>query len=143
MTDSNEDSYFDRDRIHIVVTDIANKDSVSAAFKVIKSNIRKVDILNANAGIISQLCLLAESTIEEWYKDFDVNVKGNFNLIKEFLPIAAPKAVGINISAGMAHLKHYAKSLSYHASKLAAIKIFDYLHYKNPDLFVIHIHPGI
>ncbi|KAM0247767.1 hypothetical protein ACHAQJ_009700 [Trichoderma viride] len=43
----------------------------------------------------------------------------------------------------MAHLLHYPKSLSYHASKLAAIKIFDYLHYENPELFVINIHPGI
>lgn len=134
---------FPNTEIYIAATDIANKDSISAAFEIIKSNIGKIDILIANAGIISQWCLLAESTMEEWYKGFDVNVKGNFNLIKEFLPIAAPKAVVINVSAGMAHLKYYPKSLSYHASKLAAINIFDYLHYENPDLFVIHIHPGI
>jgi NAD(P)-dependent dehydrogenase (short-subunit alcohol dehydrogenase family) len=32
---------------------------------------------------------------------------------------------------------------SYHASKLAAAKLFDYVHKENPNLFVLNVHPGV
>ncbi|KAM0247768.1 hypothetical protein ACHAQJ_009701 [Trichoderma viride] len=56
---------FSNVEIYLGVMDIINKYAVTAAFDDIKSNIGKVDILVANAGIMSAWCLLAEATIDE------------------------------------------------------------------------------
>jgi NADP-dependent 3-hydroxy acid dehydrogenase YdfG len=134
---------FPNTKFFIIVTDIVDRNSVNAAFEAIKSNIGTVDILIANAGVMPAWNTIAESDPEEWYRGFDVNVKGNMNLVQAFLPLAAANATVINISAGMAHLQYYPVRSAYHASKLAAIKIFDYLHHENPQLFVLNVHPGV
>jgi NADP-dependent 3-hydroxy acid dehydrogenase YdfG len=134
---------FPNTKFFIIATDIVDRNSVNAAFEAIKSNIGTVDILIANAGVMPAWNTIAESDPEDWYRGFDVNVKGNLNLVQAFLPLAAANATAINISAGMAHIQYYPERSAYHASKLAAIKIFDYLHHENPQLFVLNIHPGV
>lgn len=130
-------------KIFTIITDISLQDSVSAAFQNIKSNVGTVHIFIPNAGLLTTSFSITESNIDDWYKFFDVNVKGNFNLIKSFLTVAAPDAAVLNVSAGMAHLNTYKHSSGYHSSKLAATKIFDYLHAEYPDFFVLNVHPGI
>jgi NAD(P)-dependent dehydrogenase (short-subunit alcohol dehydrogenase family) len=56
--------------------------------------------------------------------------------------VATKGASIISISTVLAHLPHMPGYSSYHTLKLAAAKLFDYVHYENPDLFVLNIHPG-
>lgn len=134
---------FPATKIFTIITDISDQHAVSAAFKDIKSNIGTVHIFIPNAGLLTNPHSITKSNIDDWYKLFDVNVKGNFNLVKSFLTVAAPDAIVLNVSAGMAHFYTYKHSLAYHSSKLAAIKIFDYLHTEYPNFFVLNVHPGI
>jgi NAD(P)-dependent dehydrogenase (short-subunit alcohol dehydrogenase family) len=127
-------------KIFTTITDIAEKDSVTSAFDAIKSNIGTIDILVANAGLLSHG---SPTDLDDWYRHYDVNVKGNFNVVQAFIPVAAPQATVLNVSAGMAHVYHFPNALAYHSSKLAAIKIFDYLHMEHPEFFVLNVHPGI
>jgi NADP-dependent 3-hydroxy acid dehydrogenase YdfG len=63
------------------IADIVDKSSISAAFESIKADIGRVDILIANAGYMPAFLPIAESAFDEWYNGFEVNVKGNFNLV--------------------------------------------------------------
>jgi NAD(P)-dependent dehydrogenase (short-subunit alcohol dehydrogenase family) len=96
----------------------------------------------ANAGYLTEIGPIDKIDSVEWFKGFEVNVKGNLNLINAFMPVATKGASIISISTVLAHLPHMPGHSSYHTSKLAAAKLFDYVHYENPDLFVLNIHPG-
>ncbi len=78
--------------------DIADEESLAKAFQAISSTITaKLDVLIANAGYLPELVPIAMASLNEWFRGFEVNVKGNFNLVKAFLPYAAEKAAVINI----------------------------------------------
>jgi NAD(P)-dependent dehydrogenase (short-subunit alcohol dehydrogenase family) len=102
-----------------------------------------IDVLVANAGFLPQTNSITDSSLEEWYNGFEVNVKGNFNLVRAFVPYAAEDAAVLNITTGVVHLPHMDGSSGYHTSKLAAAKLFDYLHFEHPKFFVLSIHPGV
>lgn len=124
-------------------TDLTSAQSVYQAFADIRSSIGNIDILVANAGYSPPLKTIANSTIEEWSTSFDINVIGNVNLVKAFLPLAAKNASVLHITAGAAHVPHLPGFGAGSTSKLAGAKVFEYLHYENPDLFIVNIHPGL
>lgn len=51
--------------------------AVDSAFKSIKVDLGKIDVLIANVGYLSDMGPLAKSEISEWYSGFEINVKGN------------------------------------------------------------------
>lgn len=130
-------------KVFTYATDLVDRTSVAKAFDAMKTSIRTVDVLIANAGYSPKLASLEDSRHEDWYDAFDINVKGNVNLIKAFLPIASKTASVLNITAGAAHIPYLPGFSAYSTSKLAAAKIFDYLHHEHPDFFVLNIHPGL
>jgi NADP-dependent 3-hydroxy acid dehydrogenase YdfG len=142
-TKSKLEKEFPDTKVYTHVADIADKTAVSKVFGEIKSNIGTLGILIANAGHLSKLGLLEESDVDDWFRSFEVNVKGNLNLVKAFVPLAAKNAAVINISAGLEHLPYAPTTSSYSIPKIAAAKMFDYLHYEHPELFVLTFHPGV
>ncbi|KAJ9608766.1 hypothetical protein H2200_006537 [Cladophialophora chaetospira] len=130
-------------KVLVFTADISDESSLAKAFEGISSTIQaKLDVLIANAGYLPELAPVAKANLTEWYQGFEINVKGNFNLVRAFLPYAAEKAAVINVSTGITHYQAPGYS-GYHASKLAAVKIFDYLHQEHPDFFVLSVHPGV
>lgn len=123
--------------------DITSVTSLSQAFSEIKSRVGTVDILIANAGHSPPRKSIQDSDVEDWSAAFDINVKGNVNLVKYFLPLAGGNAAVLNITAGAVHVPHLPGFGAYATSKLATAKIFEYLHHERPDLFVLNIHPGL
>lgn len=78
--------------------DIADEASLAKAFEKISSTVKaKLDVLICNAGFLPELMPLAKANLAEWYQGFEINVKGNFNLVRTFLPYATEKAAVINI----------------------------------------------
>jgi NAD(P)-dependent dehydrogenase (short-subunit alcohol dehydrogenase family) len=130
-------------KIFTYVADIVDKDSLVSAFPAIKKAVGGVGLLVANAGYLPDIHPIPKSDLADWYNGFEVNVKGNFNLVIAFLPVASKGASLINISTGITHLPQVPGYSGYHTSKLAAAKFFEYVHYENPDLFVLNIHPGV
>ena len=123
--------------------DITERDALEQALSSFAHDFGPIDVLVANAGYAGPLQHIAESSIEEWYASFDINVKGNFNLVHAFLSHAAEDAAVLHISTAIAHLPYMDGFSSYDASKLASAKLFDYVHRENPKLFVLNIHPGV
>ncbi|PMD51005.1 NAD(P)-binding protein [Hyaloscypha bicolor E] len=129
-------------KAYMYVADIAKRDQLDTAFQVIHSVVGAIHVLIANAGYMAAFQSFSETDPEEWWNCFEVNVKGNFNFVTAFLPFAAKDATIINISSGQVNLAVTPGFSAYHASKLAAVNFFQYVHYEHPDFTVISIHPG-
>lgn len=125
------------------VADITDAESLKKPFASEYSRVGPIDILVANAGYLTDHATLAESSSEDFFRGLDVNVKGNFNLIRAFIPYATKNASILNISSGMIHVHSVEGNSGYHTSKLASVKLFDYVHAEHPDFFVLNIQPGV
>lgn len=125
------------------IADIVNKSAIVKAFTTIKSTVGAVHVLVANAAYLPDIKPFTESDPDEWYNGFEVNVKGNLNLITAFIPVAAKGAAILNVSTGITHLSVLPGYSAYHTSKLAAAKFFDYVHHEHPEFFVLNFHPGV
>ncbi len=136
---------FPATRIFSYATDLVDRDAVARTFDAIRASVGGgvVDVLVANAGHSPRLASLEDSSHEDWYAALDVNVRGNLNLVKAFLPVASSTAAVLNVTAGAAHVPFLPGFGAYSTSKLAALKIFGYLHHEHPDFFVLNFHPGL
>jgi NAD(P)-dependent dehydrogenase (short-subunit alcohol dehydrogenase family) len=130
-------------KFHSYVADIVNKSSLEKVFQSIKSAVGAIDILIANAGYMPDILPIAKADPEEWWNGFEINVKGAFNLVSAFVPVAAKNASIINISTGVAHIPYVPGGSGYTISKLAGTRLFDYVAKEYPDFFVLNVHPGV
>ncbi|MZQ86742.1 glucose 1-dehydrogenase [Paenibacillus sp. 5J-6] len=78
--------------------DISNLADLDKLYETIKNEKGHLDILFANAGLGS-LLPLGEITEEQYYKTFDVNVKGTIFTVQKALPLF-PNKVGTIILTG-------------------------------------------
>lgn len=125
------------------VTDIISASALEQALAAHEKVNGKLHILVANAGYMASGRSIVDSDAEDWWTGFEVNVKGNFNLVRAFLPQAVSDAVVLNTNTAAAHAPYFAGMSGYSASKMAGAKVFDYLHYEYPEMFVLNIQPGV
>ncbi len=83
-----------------VCANLADSDSVSEMFHIIKKNFGGVDILINNAGI-SQIKMFSDISEEDWDNMFDINVKSIYSCCRHVLPYMINNKYGkiINISS--------------------------------------------
>jgi len=129
-------------QVTVHIADISDKDPVVKAAKAIGT----WDVLMANAGYLPTPALITENP-EDWWKAFEINVKGSLNLATAFLPTKKVGGTIIGVSTGAAILPpvtpFLAKSSAYSTSKLALARFYEFLAAENPDLNVFVMHPGI
>ena len=139
-TKTDVEKAFDGVTITTFVGDITDQKAMDNAFATIGT----VDIVVNNAGYLSDLASIKDSALDEWWRGFEVNVKGSFIVAQAFLKVASANATIVNVTAGMAHLQEPVPGFSsYAASKLASAKFFQLLQEENPELCIISVHPGI
>lgn len=143
QTRSELEANYEDTKVFHYTTDLVDRNAVTDTFCAIKSSVGAIDVLVANAGFSPKLRSIEESDYDDWDKAFEINVKGNLNLVKAFVPAASQNASVLNVTAGATHLPYLPGFSAYHASKLAAAKIFDYLHHEHPKFFVLNFHPGL
>jgi NAD(P)-dependent dehydrogenase (short-subunit alcohol dehydrogenase family) len=136
-------SSFPNIKVLTFVADITDKTAIDAAFAETKDKLGPIDILISNAGYMSNAALVKDSDVTEWWKAFEINVKGNFLLAQAFLNNMAEKPIIISLTTAGAHIPAIPSLSSYAASKLAAVKLFDYIAAEYPQIRVINVHPGI
>ncbi|KFX96090.1 hypothetical protein O988_05486 [Pseudogymnoascus sp. VKM F-3808] len=133
-------------QILTLVADIVDEKAVNAAFALTKTAFGRIDVLVSNAAYFSTAAPLATAPIDEWWRSFNVNVKGNLHLIQAFL--ANVDTTGefqptiVNVSTGGAHFPAIPTASGYAVSKLAALKLYEYVAAKNPAIRVMNLHPG-
>ena len=102
---------------------LANEKEISGYIKKIKKNLQNIILVNFAA--YKSDGLLANYSVEEWNKTFDINIKANFLLTKHLIPIMISNKWGriIHISSAKG-LKGSPGSSAYSASK-AALNAFN------------------
>jgi len=130
-------------QVTVHVADVADK----AAIKKAADAIGSWDVIVANAGYLPTSDAIATVDSDEWWKGFEINVKGSAILSQAFLPKKKSGGTIIGYSSGAAFLPPSVPNMvgtsSYSASKLAAARVYEYLAAENPDLNVVTIHPGV
>ncbi|KAF1996393.1 NAD(P)-binding protein [Amniculicola lignicola CBS 123094] len=127
-----------------VTLDVTDQKSVEAAAKTVSGAFRgKLDILINNAGYLSPWKPLVESDPVEWWTDFEVNIKGVYLVSRSFIPLvlASPTKIIVNLSSIGAHFTHSGAS-SYQTTKLAVLRLTEFIAVDYPEILAIAVHPG-
>lgn len=138
-------------KIVTVELDVTSEPSVQDAARKVKEEFPYVDILINNAGYLEKRKKIGESDTSEWWKTWEVNVKGPYLVTHYFLPLVllSPKSTSrlvINLSSIAAHLLSPGGS-AYQTSKLAVQRFTEFLDVDhgvdtNDGVLTFGIHPG-
>ncbi len=106
-------------KAEIVVTDLAEEESIKNLVKATDEKFGRLDILVNNAGI-THSAKLQETKTEDWDRCFQINARAPFILCREALPLLkkAEAAYIVNI-ASVVGVKGYPLQSAYTASKHA------------------------
>lgn len=130
--------------IHLDITD---SQSVQAAANQVRETFQRLDVLINNAGFMTPALPITDADESEWWKTFEVNLKGIFLMTKYFTPILNSTPSGfqtmVNINSVAAHNLRVNAS-AYGTSKWAVLKFVEFLMVEQAKqgLLAYSIHPG-
>ncbi len=131
-----------------LAVDATDAASVDAAAKATAAALagRPLDILVNNAGVLEDNHVVHESDPAEWWRTFDINLKGVYLASRAFLPLllegsGARTIVNLTSIGGLLVMKGMS---AYNTSKLAVCRFTEYLaaEYADQQLVAFTIHPG-
>ena len=67
--------------------DVTDEASVNAAARSAKETFGRLDILINNAGYLELFKEIAQSDVSEWWKSWEVNIKGTYLVTRALLPL--------------------------------------------------------
>nr|OQO31978.1 hypothetical protein B0A51_00319 [Rachicladosporium sp. CCFEE 5018] len=124
------------------IADLLKREEVDKALRSILAQIRKIDILVCNAAVLPAIGPLAGYEADEFTTGFSINVLSTFNTVQAFLPLAAPNATIISITAAAAHIAPLPGASAYAVGKAATLKMMDYFAAENPRFHIVSMQPG-
>lgn len=128
-----------------IKVDVTDQKSVESAAADIENQFGRLDILVHNAAILGTPAPIVDSDPEDWWKTWDVNVRGPYLVTRAFLPLmlkGGDKQI-VNVSSVGAHLTVPGFS-SYQTSKLALLRFTEFVvsEYGEKGVLAFCIHPG-
>ncbi|KAF2160313.1 hypothetical protein M409DRAFT_29167 [Zasmidium cellare ATCC 36951] len=132
---------FPKTKVDYYVGDVVNEADVKAA----TAGVGKWDVLVLNAGYLSKREAIAKADFGEWWRGFEVNLKGTFLVLQAFTPTAKEGAAVIGMSSGVVTFSSEMAQTasSYAASKIALNKVMEVFAAEHPQLNVKVFHPGV
>jgi NAD(P)-dependent dehydrogenase (short-subunit alcohol dehydrogenase family) len=156
------------DDVVVAQADIRNTAEVSQAFRTIRiafdgggsGNNRLREVLIHNAACFTSMRSIFKCDVDDWFRSFDRNVKDSLICVKGFLDMKnmdadtllrspsrrssppPPTVVTISIAATQIQSCFFPGFSAYIASKMASIRLLDYLQSEHPDVHVVSIHTG-
>ncbi|KAL8956246.1 MAG: hypothetical protein Q9193_006178 [Seirophora villosa] len=129
------------------VADVADEEAVGKA----AMELTGWDILVLNSGILGHRSPITKTKLADWWRVYETNVKGAVVCIQAFLPMRNPNSSAstsiIGINAAMVQVPAGVGPASggsaYASSKIAQVKILEFLAAENPEVFVASVHPGV
>ncbi|KAJ5190952.1 uncharacterized protein N7498_009937 [Penicillium cinerascens] len=115
------------------------------AIAEIAASTGKWDVMILAAGYVGRPASIRDSSVDDWWKSFETNVKGTMIATKAFLPTANPtRAAVVALTAAVVFPAARLINLSaYISSKLTLIKMMEFLAAENPTVFAAALHPGM
>ncbi|KAJ5266738.1 hypothetical protein N7478_009546 [Penicillium angulare] len=132
--------------VHSLKVDVTSEDSVRAAAETAGDILSgSLDVLINNAGYLEGWKPIAESQPSEWWRTWEVNIKGTYLAAHFFVPLllkSQTKTI-INISSGGAHVMFPGAS-AYQTTKFALCRFTEFMdqEYYQQGLIAISLHPG-
>lgn len=129
-----------------VLFEVANltiPDQAEKAFASIVEQVGIIDILVNNAGAIAPPGPAAIAPLEQLTAVMNANVVTTLNATQSFLKHSGPRPLLVNITAGLVHIRPMPMMGLYTAAKAAQTKLIDFMAAENPQLHVVHLHPGM
>lgn len=135
-------------RVLTYAADIVDADAVTGALSSFAAAVGgKIDILVANAGYMADLASITDADPTDWWRGFEINVRGNFNLCRAFAAHAAPGGVAVHVSSSAVYIPYMPGYSSYRGSKAGATKVFEYfaeeMKERGDGVTVVQVHPGL
>ncbi|KAF2790239.1 NAD(P)-binding protein [Melanomma pulvis-pyrius CBS 109.77] len=121
---------------------IADEVDVKSIFTESVEKFGTVDVVINTAGGMDPNSLIGEVEPAKWWDDFEVHVKGTYNLIHHLIKTTSGKGTFINLVSLSATLLAPGLS-SYSSAKIAAIKLGEYIDLEQPNIRTFSVHPGI
>ncbi|KAF4153025.1 hypothetical protein CNMCM8927_006240 [Aspergillus lentulus] len=125
--------------------DVADEANVAAAAAEVASKFGHLDILINNAGTSERWVPIAESDPADWWGCWEVNVKGVYLVMREFIPLlrkGTEKTI-VNVSSIGALLVRPGAS-AYQTGKFALLRLTEFVmtEYGGEGMLAYAIHPG-
>jgi NAD(P)-dependent dehydrogenase (short-subunit alcohol dehydrogenase family) len=107
----------------------------------------RLDILINNAGYLSDFGGIPDSDPNEWWRDWEVNVKGTYLVTRAFWPFLLKSSLQIIINiASIGAVMTVPHNASYGSAKLATLRFTEFIdqdHGEGKDgMLAIAVHPG-
>lgn len=131
--------------------DVTDAPAMDRVFEKVVCAFGKIYIVISNAGYLNQNLPIAESDLNDYWRCFEVNVKGSIIVAQAFLKskLVWPSTSGsapvlINMTSGIVHLSPATVPTfsAYAASKLAALSFFGFLQAEHPGFRIFNLQPG-
>jgi NAD(P)-dependent dehydrogenase (short-subunit alcohol dehydrogenase family) len=123
--------------------DILDKAALDAAFESTEKDVGKIDVLVANAAYFPAASPAETADVDDWFKGFEVNLKGTLLTFKAFMKHRSKHPIFISLTSGVVHVQPFPGNSSYAASKLGQASLIQYLQAENPDMVIHNMHPGV
>jgi len=125
--------------------DITSAKDVEGLAKRVADKFNAVDLLINNAGFLSTWAPLAETDPDEWWTNWEVNIKGAYLLTRYFIPLVLKSHLKtvLNItSIGAVNLG--AGASGYQTTKFALCRLTEHIaaDYADQGLICVAAHPG-
>ena len=125
--------------------DVANGDSVQQAANEVDKVFGKLDVLVNNAGILGNPKLITESSPDEWWQVFDINLRGPYLIARAFLPLLLKGETKYVVNVASVGALIAGPTLSaYQTAKMALVKFSQFIdvEYASQGIVSFCIHPG-
>jgi NAD(P)-dependent dehydrogenase (short-subunit alcohol dehydrogenase family) len=132
----------------VITLDVTSQPSVKSAFEIVSAELNsRLDILINNAGTLSRFGGIPDTNPDDWWLDFETNVKGTYLVTRTFMPLFKSSSLQtiLNITS-IASLYMPAQGSSYGISKLAILRFTEYMHQDHgpgkDGIVCVAVHPG-
>ncbi|KAK9425785.1 hypothetical protein SUNI508_03146 [Seiridium unicorne] len=126
--------------------DVTSDDSVKAAAETIAREFDgALDVLINNAGYLETWKPVADSDPTDWWKTWDINIKGSYLCSKYFIPLLLKSDLKTNIlTSSFGGLNTYPGASAYQTTKFAVCRLAEFMNveYGDKGLVCFAIHPG-
>lgn len=128
-----------------ITTDYSDAQAVGITAHQIRAELGAWDVFVHTAETRPVPASMTGSDLDDWWRAFEINVKFMHNFARHFLTKCRPNSTFISFSAEAAYtpVRHVRLHSSFSASKLAAIRLNEFLSVLHPSLRVFSVCPNI